>query len=73
MRYVVTTIDELRDAIKDLPDEMKVELADGVSIKATKVRELRALGYFPSGHKKLRIITPGERYPESLVKIELAD
>jgi hypothetical protein len=71
--YPVTTIDEVRKALEDLPDEMKVEIAEGVNITAATVRELRALGYFPSAHEKLRIITPREWYrPESVVKIELA-
>jgi hypothetical protein len=71
--YVVTTIDELRKVIEGLPDEMKVEIAEGVGITATTVHQLRALEHFPSGHEKLRIVTPRERYPESVVKIELAD
>jgi len=70
--YAVRTIDELRKAIEDLPDEMKVEIAEGVSITAT-VRQLRALENFPSRHEKLRIVTPRERYPEDVVKIELAE
>jgi hypothetical protein len=36
-QYFVTTIDELRKVIKDLPEEMKVEIAEGVSITATTV------------------------------------
>ena len=54
---------------------MKVEIAEGVSIPAKTVRELRALQSFPSipSDKKLRIVTPRERYPESVVKIELVD
>jgi hypothetical protein len=71
--YAVRTIDELRKALEDLPDEMKVEIAEGVSIRATTVRQLRALENFPSRHEKLRIVTPRERYPESVVKIELID
>jgi hypothetical protein len=67
------TIDELRDAIEGLPEEMKVEIAEGVSITATTVRELRTLGNFPSEHERLRIVTPREHYPESVVKIELVD
>jgi hypothetical protein len=51
---------------------MGVEIAEGVSITAATVRQLRAIGSFPSG-KKLRIITPRERYPESVVKIEFAE
>jgi hypothetical protein len=27
--YIVTTIKELRDVIEDLPDDMKVEIAEG--------------------------------------------
>jgi hypothetical protein len=74
LRHIIlTTIDDLRKAIADLPDEMKVEIAEGVGITATTVRELRALGSFPSGHEKLRIVTPRERYPESVVRIELPD
>ena len=71
--YVVMTIDQLRKMIEDLPEEMKVEVADGVSITATTVRELRALGNFPSGHERLRILIPRPRYPESVVKIEFVD
>jgi hypothetical protein len=71
--YVVTTIDGLRDVIKNLPEKMGVEIAEGVSITATTVRDLRALGDFPSGHEKLRIVIPRERYPESVVKVELPD
>jgi hypothetical protein len=70
--YVVTTIDDLRKVVEDLPTEMGVEIAEGVSITAATVRQLRAIGSFPSG-KKLRVITPRERYPESVVKIELAE
>ena len=70
--YIVTTKKELRDVIEDLPDDMKVEIAEGVSITATTVRELRALENFPSGHEKLRVVTPRERYPEDVVKIGLA-
>jgi hypothetical protein len=71
--YIVTTIKELRDVIEDLPDDMKVEIAEGVSITATTVHELRALESFPSRYEKLRIIKPRERYPESVVKIEFAE
>jgi hypothetical protein len=71
--WIVTTIDQLREVIEDLPDEMKVEIAEGVNVRATTVRDLRALASFPSGHEKLRIVVPRPRYPESVVKIELAD
>jgi hypothetical protein len=72
--YPVTTIDGVRKAIEGLPGEMKVEIAEGVSIRARTVRELHALEHFPSGHEKLRIVTPREwTRPESVVKIELAD
>jgi hypothetical protein len=73
MMYTATTIEDLHKQIEDLPDDMRVEVAEGVSIAAKTVRELRALRSFPSRHEKLRIITPRERYPESVVKIELAD
>jgi hypothetical protein len=73
MRYVVMTIDKLLEVIEDLPEGMKVEIADGVSITATTVRELRRLRNFPSEHERLRIVTPRERRPESVVKIELVD
>jgi len=72
-RYHVTTIDELRTAIEGVPDEMKVEKADGVSFPAITVRELCALRSFPIGHAKLVIVVPRERDPESVVKIELVD
>jgi hypothetical protein len=72
--YLVTTLDELRKALEGLPDEMKVEIAEGVNIRAATVRELRALEHFPPGHEKLRIITPREWYlPESIVKIEIPE
>ena len=73
MHLEVKTINDLHNAIVGLSNEMKVEVAKGVNIRSKTVGELRALKNFPSGHEKLRIITPRERYPESVVKIELPD
>jgi hypothetical protein len=69
--YVVKTLEELDRVTKDLPDDMKVEIAEGAGITPATVGELRALKIFPTG--RLRIIVPRERYPESVVKIELPD
>jgi hypothetical protein len=55
--FIATTIDELRTIIRDLPDEMKVEVAKGVLLQAKTVRELRALSTFPR-HEKLRVVIP---------------
>jgi hypothetical protein len=71
--HVVMTIEDLRKVIEDLPDDMGVEVAEGMSIPAKTVRELRALVNFPSGHERLRILVPRPRYRESVVKIELVD
>ncbi len=63
--YAVKTIDELRKVIRDLPDEeMKIEIAEGVRLTAKTVRALRALEHFPSGHEKLRIVTPKSGTPK---------
>ena len=80
---VVMTIEDLHNVIENLPDDMGVEVAEGMSIPAKTVRELRALVNFPSGHERLRILVPRPamgspiwpctRYPQSVVKIELAD
>jgi hypothetical protein len=67
--YVVKTLEELGRVIKGLPDDMKVDMAEGVSIAPKTVGELRALKIFPTG--RLRIMVPRERYLESAVKIEL--
>jgi len=71
---IVTTIEELGTLIKSegLPDDMTVEIAEGVSIVPKTVRELRDLTNL-GGHEKLRILVPRPRFSESVVKIELPD
>ena len=71
--YIVTTIENLHEVIKGLPDDMQVQIAEGVYVTAATVRDLRALGSFPGRHERLRIVTPRQRYPEDVVKIELPD
>jgi hypothetical protein len=71
--HIVRTVDELRKVIEDYRDHTKVELAEGLDIPAKTVGGLRALGSFPSGYEKLRILIPRPYYPESVVKIELPD
>jgi hypothetical protein len=70
--FGVSTIEDLHKVIKELPDDMGVEIADGVSLTAETVRELRELGSL-GGHEKLRILIPRPRYPESMVIISLPD
>jgi hypothetical protein len=71
--HIVTTTDDLRKLIEDLPDDMKVEVAEGLNIPGNTVGELRALGSIPGGHEKLRILIPRPHYPESVIKIEVPD
>jgi|GraSoiStandDraft_41_1057321.scaffolds.fasta_scaffold4935061_2 hypothetical protein len=44
--YVVKTLEELDRVIKDLPDDMKVEIAEGAGITPETVGELRALSRY---------------------------
>jgi hypothetical protein len=71
--HIVRTVDELRKVIEDYPDHMKVELAEGLDIPAKTVGSLRALGSFPSGYEKLRILLPRPYYPESVLTIEVPE
>jgi hypothetical protein len=55
MRRDVSSVEELRKSLAQLPDEMKVEVAPGVAISAQTVRDLRALSSIPG---KLRLSRP---------------
>ena len=70
--FGASTIEDLHKVIKELPDGMGVEIADGVGLTAETVRELRELGSL-GGHAKLRNLIPTPRYPESVVIINLPD
>jgi len=68
-RYKVNSVEELHMGLLGLDDEMNVEVAPGISISASTVRDLKTLKSIPC---KLRLSWPaGPRYPEHTVKLEM--
>jgi hypothetical protein len=71
MQQDVSSVEDLRKALVQLPDEMKVEVAPGLAISARTVRDLRALSSIPC---KLRLSWPsGLPYLQLPVTVEALD
>jgi hypothetical protein len=66
MRYKPKSVAALQIALGGLPDAMRVEVDENISVKAKTVGELRKLTAWP---ENVAIATPDARYPESTVKV----
>ena len=70
MRYAPQTIQDLRTC-RGYPPYMKVEVERDVPVLAKTVADLRSLSTWPPG-LVLNFPQPGDRYPASVVVVELA-
>jgi hypothetical protein len=71
VRHTPETMDEVRKCLDHCPSYMKVEVKPGVPVVAKTVGDLRSLATWPSG-LVLNFPRPGDRYPGSVVEVELA-
>jgi len=60
MRYTPKTIDEVRRCIAGCSGETRVEVEDGIPVKAKTVADLRALSRWPSGNWVLDVPVNGD-------------
>jgi hypothetical protein len=70
MRYKPKSTAALDIALGGLPDKMRVEVDPDVKVSARTVGELRKVAAWP---ENLAITTPGERRPESAVRVSKAN
>jgi hypothetical protein len=69
MRYKPKSTAALHIALGGLPDKMRVEVDRNIEVSAKTVGELRKVTVWP---ENLAITIPGERGPESAVKVSKA-
>jgi hypothetical protein len=60
---------DVKKCLEGCPADMRVEVEPGVPVDTKIVADLRSLWAWPPS---LVLIVPGERYPESVVKVERA-
>ena len=71
VRHKPENIDGVRACLDGYPGDTKVEVKSGVPVVAKTVADLRSLSTWPPG-LILNFPRPGDRYPESVVVVELA-
>jgi hypothetical protein len=69
MQYKPKSLGALHIALGGLPGHMPIEVEAGIAVSAKTVGELRKATSWP---ENLVIITPQQRYPESVVKVSKA-
>ena len=69
MRYTPKTIHEVRRCIAGFSSETRVEVEDGIPVKARTVADLRALSTWPAGDWVLDVPIKGNQW-SSVVRIE---
>jgi hypothetical protein len=69
MRYTPKTIHEVRRCIAGFSRETRVEVEDGIPVKARTVADLRALSAWPAGDWVLDVPIKGNQW-RSVVRIE---
>ncbi len=71
MRHTPEDIGGVRACLRRYPGYMKVEVRPGIPVVAKTVADLRALSTWPPG-LALNFPLLGDRYPASVVVVELA-
>jgi hypothetical protein len=69
MRYTPRTLQEVRRCIAGFSGEARVEVEDGIPVKAKTVADLRALSSWPSGDWVLDVPVNGDQQ-NSAVTVE---
>ena len=70
MRYKPHSVAALHIALGGLPGKMTVEVEPDIGVSAKTVDQLRKVTAWPGN---LVVITPQERYPESVVMVSKAN
>jgi hypothetical protein len=61
MKYTPKTLDEVRRCLGGCPGEMRVEVEDGIPVKAKTAADLRALSDWPPGDWVLDVPVNGDQ------------